>query len=157
MSYCQDLTPCDSFHQGGLTGVGWLEPGHFYQQGAVDELFLSALRRLLAFPWFPYAFGGPHECGFCHSVYGNDNLLVPAVNVLFVCPGMILHYIEEHGYRPPQIFQEAVLACPPTDSQAYFDLLAPSAFMAECHKFCPDLRAYHTEASQRYRERRLSG
>jgi len=66
---------------------------------------------------------------------------------------MILHYIEKHGYHPPQAFQEAVLACPPTDSEAYFELLAPSLFIAECEKICPNLRSYHAEASQRHQER----
>ena len=153
MAYYEDLTCCDYFMGNGLIAVGWIEPEHPFEQGPVPESFLLALRSLLAFPWFPYHFAGGHHCGLCDSAYGSANLIVPGKSGFFVCPVLILHYIEEHQYHPPQAFQEAVLACPPTDTDAYFDLLEGSSLIAECEKMCPNLRKYHAEASQRYRDR----
>jgi len=36
---------------------------------------------------------------------------------------MILHYVAEHGYAPPEEFITAVLACPPQGSREYLRLL----------------------------------
>jgi len=33
-----------------------------------------------------------------------------------MAPVAVVHYISAHSYRPPQIFIEAVLKCPPIDS-----------------------------------------
>lgn len=40
----------------------------------------------------------------------NENLLVRGADRLFLCPSMVVHYIEQHGYRPPVEFTEAVLS-----------------------------------------------
>ncbi|ODT55460.1 hypothetical protein ABS71_22880 [bacterium SCN 62-11] len=156
MAYYRDLTPCDYFHGKGLTAVGWLEPEHAFEAGPVPPPFLDALRRLLAFPWFPFGMAGPHQCGFCKSVYGSENLLVPGAYELYASPAMILHYIEVHQYRPPQVFQEAVLACPATHTKAYFDRIEGSRFLAACEKICPGLRGYHAKASRRFQDMRDS-
>jgi hypothetical protein len=36
-----------------------------------------------------------------------------------MAPVAVAHYISAHWYRPPQIFIEAVLKCPPIDSMNY--------------------------------------
>ena len=40
--------------------------------------------------------------------------------MIFACPELIGHYIDEHGYQPPSVFLDAVTACPALDSEAYF-------------------------------------
>lgn len=157
MAYFEDLMPCDYFPWRGLTAVGWLEPNRSFEQGPVSEQFVDALRRLLAFPWFPLHFAGGHHCGFCEVFYSHRNLIVPDGSDFFVCPEMILHYIEDHQYRPPTRFQDAVFACPATHSEAYFNLLKDSEFLAECEKMCPNLRSYHAEASQKFLARNSAG
>jgi len=56
---------------------------------------------------------------------------------------LIGHYIEAHGYSPPAVFQAAVLDCPLTATDAYFDLLA--------------LRGYTVDSEQRMYWRSLRG
>ncbi|HDY5947901.1 TPA: hypothetical protein RQ911_001945 [Pseudomonas aeruginosa] len=43
---------------------------------------------------------------------GFSEIWVPAVEkgAYFASPSLIIHYIEEHGYCPPQIYSEAVMA-----------------------------------------------
>lgn len=38
-------------------------------------------------------------------------------------PELILHDMKDHGYRPPQEFRAAALACPPIWSKAYFSFI----------------------------------
>ncbi|MCB0036494.1 MAG: hypothetical protein KDE51_20820 [Anaerolineales bacterium] len=38
---------------------------------------------------------------------------------IYIAPEGILHYIAQHWYRPPDIFIEAVMACPEMHSMAY--------------------------------------
>jgi len=157
MTYYEDLTPCGYFPKVELVAIGWLGSEHSFEQGPVGQPFLEALRRLLVFPWFPYAFAGGHLCEWCGLVWGTANLLVPSAHGVFVCPELILHYIEQHNYRPPQQFQDAVLACPATDTDAYFDLLEASGLIAEWEKDKKhgNLRAYHAQVLQFMRERGL--
>jgi hypothetical protein len=46
-------------------------------------------------------------------------LFVPANGVIYVSPAMIVHYMNAHGYAPPEVFCRAVLACPPMRSMQY--------------------------------------
>jgi hypothetical protein len=50
---------------------------------------------------------------------GTANVFVPAGDVVFVAPSLLLHYIDSHEYQPPSEFQRAVKACPPMKSMAY--------------------------------------
>jgi len=40
-----------------------------------------------------------------------------------VAPALVIHYVEAHGYTPPDAFVQAVLACPPQGSREYFALM----------------------------------
>jgi hypothetical protein len=52
-------------------------------------------------------------------------LFIPGNGRIYVCPELIVHYMNAHGYAPPAEFCDAVLACPPMRSQQYFkELLA---------------------------------
>ena len=42
------------------------------------------------------------------ELYGHGHHLVLHGRALFVCPALILHYIVDHHYRPPEAFIEAV-------------------------------------------------
>jgi hypothetical protein len=47
--------------------------------------------------------------------------------VAFVCPELVTHYMNAHGYRPPEEFCRAMLACPPMRSMPYLKALLAGA------------------------------
>lgn len=103
----------------GVVAIGWLEAGHPFSQGEVDSNDLATLRDLCTNPWAPFACAGPHQCSLCGNAWNSENLFVPAVDVVFACPAMIVHYIEAHQYRPPDEFLAAARACFPTHTSMY--------------------------------------
>lgn len=136
MTYYADLSPCDYFSldtQGKLLAVGWLDTEYPYSKGDVDEQFVVKLVDLLVNPWQPTVALGRHECQFCRfsggpSTFefrnttvsmGVSNVFVPASGFIYVAPSLILHYMDSHGYAPPEQFQRAVLECPPVKSMQY--------------------------------------
>lgn len=137
--YHPDLTPLPfpPFDSGKFVAVGWLESGYDFQQGEAELEFVRKLAELLHDPWQPAVTAGRHACGFCRLTGGPTsfqidhpgsrlsvemgvaNLWLPADGFLYVAPSMILHYMDAHGYSPPDAFQKAVSACPPMRSMAY--------------------------------------
>jgi hypothetical protein len=100
-----------------VRAVGWLSSAQPFSQGEVPAEFISKLRALsdnwgagLDALWWPAA-GGFHECEFCGGSRASGNLGVPME--------MICHYVESHGYRPPDPFVHAVLASPIPGSADY--------------------------------------
>ncbi len=119
-----DLSPCDYFGadlRERLAAVGWLERGHEYARGAVEPEFLTKLVELAENPWEPGSFMGPFFCQFCRisRLGGVQNLFVPGEGVVYVSPSLIVHYVDCHEYAPPEVFREAVIACPPMRSMPY--------------------------------------
>jgi hypothetical protein len=117
-----------------LIAVGWLvSPGSASGPAAADTALIERLADLLRDPWQPALALGRHRCAAClysggpsHFSYrgaevalGTNNLYVPAGEVVYVCPSLIVHYMDSHGYTPPAEFRAAVLACPPMRSMAY--------------------------------------
>lgn len=106
----------------GLRAVGWLERGRPFATGVVSQDVYRRLKELLENPWQPFALAGLHSCDLCRhepEARGGNNLFVPGDGFLFVCPELMAHYINAHGYRPPEEFCEAVLRCPETHSMEY--------------------------------------
>jgi hypothetical protein len=54
------------------------------------------------------------EIGGRKELLGVKNLLVPAGDVIYAAPSLIIHYIEHHGYKPPDEFLAALAALDPT-------------------------------------------
>jgi hypothetical protein len=118
----EDLAPCTYFPgEAKLVAVGWLERGKPYASGNVDRRVYDALVEMQKNPWQPVVSMGTHECELCRfeGEYGTSNLLVPADGVIYVAPELIVHYMNAHGYVPPDAFCRAVLACPPMRSMQY--------------------------------------
>jgi hypothetical protein len=131
MPYAADLAEA-----GAVKRVGYLWFGHPYTKGKVEEVVLERLVEMAAKPFF-FA-GGYHECnvGLCRVrllsrgqlkfryggqelFLGSTEILVPGDDVVYCAPNLILHYIRDHGYRPPECFREAVVKCPAIDSAEY--------------------------------------
>jgi len=138
-----DLTTC-SYHTGPfdagnwavpLRAIGWLEGTHPFATGEVPPLWLSRLRTLIAQSrdeYRQFGFRGIHTCSLCASGsrtspsepgWSQENLFVPGVDAVYLCPSGILHYIEDHSYLPPTEFLEAVQRCPDVDSVEYRQVL----------------------------------
>lgn len=144
MTHFRDFEPCD--YQSDpplhwrhwsvpLRAIGWLQHPHPFETGVVPEAFVARFEVLslqMRACFAQYAFRGLHSCDLCMTsgadrappIDGsNVNVLVPGEDVVFAATGGLLHYVRMHGYRPPQAFVDAVMACPPCDSPAYLEAL----------------------------------
>lgn len=123
MAHCVDLAPCKALgiDCDALLAVGWLAWGAEFPLGTVSPAFFAALKRLCANPWQPVVAAGVHVCELCQfdAPRFGANVFVPHAGRIYVAPVAVTHYIAAHRYQPPEIFIEAVLACPPMQSLAY--------------------------------------
>lgn len=127
MTWLADLSPCTYFRAPPalkLSAVGWLSNEHPFSIGPVSRSGFAALKQLLEWPFSPWCYLGFHHCDLCGSSgygpHGTRNLLVPGEHVVYACPELIVHYIADHGYAPPEEFCRALLRCPPIPSTRYF-------------------------------------
>ena len=51
---------------------------------------------------------GEHECEICNNYTDRGEILIIDDDKMYVAPKMILHYIRDHSYRPPEEFIHAV-------------------------------------------------
>ncbi|WP_437527378.1 hypothetical protein WME79_42690 [Sorangium sp. So ce726] len=105
-----------------LVAVGWLDREMPFERGPSEVLVYRRLEELLKDPFQPIALAGGHPCNLCQfdaEACCGTNLFIPGDGYLFVCPGLITHYINAHQYAPPPAFGRAVLACPDTRSMEY--------------------------------------
>ena len=141
MSHYTDLgSVCQAGHGDDVRAVGWLDPAHEYPRGPVSAEFTNSLRTHLDKPWQAFTLMGIHWCEFCpgpieespnrfkpavEGGLGHRNLYIPTIDVVYIAPEMILHYVVHHEYQPPTEFQQAVVACPPQQSPEFMALLWP--------------------------------
>ncbi|MFF1907646.1 hypothetical protein [Kitasatospora sp. NPDC058218] len=93
--------------------VGWLEAGRTYSTGPVPTHFVEKLKAVQGVQWMNVCLG-LHDCGLCPEEVapeGNGEVRIPGEpGIAYAAPFLITHYITVHGYRPPQVFIDAVLA-----------------------------------------------
>ncbi len=140
LSGIEDLQPFDFFpfdRQPALRAVGWIDTSTDRVNSHIVDGFFERLFELLVNPWGPFASAGFHDCSLCRFTggpkeirinnrsitIGNSNLFVPATDCVYVAPSSIIHYIDAHGYSPPDVFQDAVMRCPEMRSMDYFRAL----------------------------------
>jgi hypothetical protein len=132
MTWLADSSPCTCLpieDSDNVRAIGWLERDRPFATGGVPPAVYVRLSKLLRDPWQPIVAMGPHECDLCRfaaEARGTRNLFVPGDAVIFVCPELILHYMNAHGYAPPDEFCTAVLKCPDTRTMEYKRLLLAS-------------------------------
>lgn len=108
-----------------LVNVGWLDAGHGFPIGRAPAGLVDALVRLAAEPW--QAMRGHQGCVLCgqgfdrplvvaHPDTGDEVMLGHAeircwdsIEHGYAAPTLVVHYVQEHGYRPPDGFVERVL------------------------------------------------
>jgi hypothetical protein len=113
-----------------VKNIGWLDKNHPFNTGLVELIFLNKLKELI----FNSDEGncnilvnelrGSYECPVCgkhglkidiendYFMLGSAELWIPNNKVegeYFAAFGLIIHYIEEHQYQPPQSFIDSVL------------------------------------------------
>ncbi|WP_431286251.1 hypothetical protein [Roseateles chitinivorans] len=108
-----------------ILAVGWLGEDDGFPRGDVSPVFFEKLKALCADPWAPFAAAGSHQCELCQydGPWFSTNLFVPFNGRIYAAPVGIVHYIAAHRYLPPQVFIDAVLACPPMRSMPYHKAL----------------------------------
>jgi hypothetical protein len=114
-----------------LKMVGWLDGPQPFSQGTVSAEDIVLLEQLVLHTWKPpFMAGGWHDCTVCprkpgdgplyRQIDGNKTMLgaaeiyVPDGDIMYSAPNLILHYIEDHGYGPPEPFLVAVRRIDPT-------------------------------------------
>ncbi|NES27984.1 hypothetical protein GCE86_09530 [Micromonospora terminaliae] len=107
--------------------VGWLDAAHGFPQGKTPERFRDVLARLCATERVA-ATRGLHQCNLSprcaerppwppiavtvegrETFLGSAEIRASADGVVYAAPDLIVHYVNEHDYRPPDEFVRAVL------------------------------------------------
>lgn len=120
MTYFADGEPCTyavGRYPAGVrvVAIGWLDDKHPYREGPADSEFVrlleDACRSHDGVQWL-----GPHFCELCIAA-GNepahcttDLIVVAPDGTWYHAPTMIIHYVTEHGYSPPEEFVAAISA-----------------------------------------------
>jgi hypothetical protein len=105
----------------GVLAVGWLSLTHPFQHGIVPVSLVEKLQ-VLAVTRSVNQMRGFHICEFCASpelpismngverFLGSAEIWIPGSNVLLAAPDMIVHYVRDHEYRPPELYLQALEA-----------------------------------------------
>lgn len=127
MTYFEDETPYsygDDLGGGNVLNVGWLDGTREYPRGGVPADFVERLRAVCANGTARTR--GWHRCNLCPegapcpvTVQGADGgqylvgdaeiRVAGQGRVVYAAPTMVIHYVQDHGYRPPDGFIAAVL------------------------------------------------
>ncbi|MET8247725.1 hypothetical protein ABZV31_26965 [Streptomyces sp. NPDC005202] len=122
MAYYPDLSPYtyDTADREMLT-VGWLSREHPYTTGTAPEGLVEALVRLAREAVNVQR--GMHFCNLCpdfqtaraHTSRGDvfigsgEIRVTSDSGIVYAAPTMIVHYVEDHAYLPPEEFCVAAL------------------------------------------------
>jgi hypothetical protein len=129
--YVRDETPFTSPYglaeEGPLTAVGWLDASKPFAQGHVPRAFVERLRGLCQTGVNKTR--GYYQCSLCpvdrsetalaptrisapdgDFYVGHAEIRVSGAAARYAAPDMVIHYVTDHGYRPPRAFVDAVLS-----------------------------------------------
>ena len=116
MPFFQDLTPYAYFHPEpdppGTVNIGWVDWGQPYPKGDTGEAIRAKLREICRTQ--TRRTNGVYFCSMCFGPArptSPDEIRVNGKGGrVYAAPALIWHYVEVHGYRPPEEFIEAVMA-----------------------------------------------
>ena len=104
--------------------MGWLDGKHQFQVEPPSEEFLESLLLLCIYPEEITVTRGYHVCDFCEKPtfgipinYPGRNVKIGSAEIrvrgqneiVYAAPNMIYHYVQDHHYKPPAEFIDAVL------------------------------------------------
>lgn len=140
MAYFPDLSPYAYGLEShlGVVHVGWLTKTHLHPEGHVEARLIQKIKLLASRPM--RLSRGRHICELCSEppidlvkTYlpngivvdpncswarwigersGNGEIWVSREKITYAAPVLIAHYIEEHGYLPPEQFLKAIDEAP---------------------------------------------
>ena len=131
MSYYEDLSPYNYHHHSKKElNVGWLEKDFPFEKGEVPAGFLDKLKLIAEHTVFHTR--GFQLCGFCKeqivegkikcATSSNEIRVIGPDGSVYASPYMVVHYIEDHGYLPPQQFIDAVMNGPLPGTSEYDEI-----------------------------------
>lgn len=93
--------------------VGYLDITEEYEKGIVSQSFINKLRQVWS-DGLTLASMGHHTCEFCEeeprAISSSEKVLIDRENnIKYIFPEMIFHYIEKHGFKPPDEFIKFIL------------------------------------------------
>lgn len=139
MSYYKDLSEYMyiSNKEKNTMNVGWLDVEHEYLKGDVTEEFIIALWEYIKYP--VHRTRGLHSnidldggVKYFIAKYQGYNILLGSAeirvvdtknNIVYAAPNLILHYVINHQYLPPQSFINAVINGPKPNSDEYGNVI----------------------------------
>ena len=110
MAFFTDLSPYTwvPYETPTTVNVGWLDLGEPFNIGVTSDEFRRRLQQICQRP--ERQTRGIHICCFCSRVYGSGEIRVIGLHRVYAAPELVHHYVEAHGYLPPDEFVAAVLA-----------------------------------------------
>ena len=116
----QDLSPFDKNPR--HLAIGWLDAEHPYTQGKTSDDFRERLYELCLHPFIVFN-RGLMKCPFCQKEgkpeptvwngqkmpYGASRIHIHGQGKKYIAHGLLFHYVNDHNYRPPDEFVEAVM------------------------------------------------
>lgn len=122
--YYKDLTPYQHYKPltiSNVLHVGWLDKAHEFEKSSPAPGLVEKIHRILLHKGNlncrVNAKRGIHPCHLCgtrefeRSSIGFCELWIPSsiIGQYFATPSTIIHYIQGHQYRPPQVFVDSVM------------------------------------------------
>jgi hypothetical protein len=156
LKYYEDLSLYEYYMHSPTSevrNVGWLDEAHEFTTGEVTPELLEKLEELIlnshksSCNILVNKLRGQHKCPICGVrglaigdertgfILGSSELWIPDnkhEGHCFATFGLIIHYIKDHHYRPPQDFIDAVLELDPNiefDGQAVRDALSEKYYL----------------------------
>jgi len=119
MSYTTDLDKAQWWHEAALAYsrsipgnftaimVGWIGDSvpsvGIVRNDIIEKLEWAYNNRTIDQGWL-----GEHECEICNTHTDRGEILIIDGDRMYVAPKMILHYIKDHSYHPPEEFINAL-------------------------------------------------
>jgi hypothetical protein len=104
--YFKDLQEVNGYGGVSFLKIGWLDEGQPYNQGVAPKEFVDKLKQI---PLSVHTKGW-HTCPFCGNAKSYSQYLIRKDRYKsYDVPEMIIHYMDEHNYLPPQEFIDVVM------------------------------------------------
>src|SRR5262252_3924445 len=93
-----------------IVNVGWLAKAEAFPTGESMPGFAERLKLFCEQPILLTM--GYHTCELCGRERGNGEIRVLGTERFYAAPVLILHYVTQHEYRPPDEFIRTVMEGP---------------------------------------------
>ena len=103
--YFKDLEKIKE-HTRTLVKIGWLDIDQPFNRGILPDGFIDKLKSVRTCKHQK----GSHVCPFCENSKSSSSIRIRIGDYdYYDSPQMIIHYVEEHSYLPPQEYIDEVM------------------------------------------------